>query len=68
MAETKKEEIAPALMRVKQVAQYMSCSPQHVLNLVKRGELHEPVKLGCQCVVWRKEWVDEYIDRVVPKD
>ena len=42
-----------SLLDLRGVAEFLAVSPRHALNLVDRGVLPEPIKLG-RCSRWRR--------------
>ena len=55
----------PALIDVRQVAEYLSCSERHVYRLADAGRMPRPVKLGA-LVRWRRTAIDEWINAGCP--
>ncbi len=53
--------ITPAIMRPKQVAQYLSISVSQVRNMLKDGRLRE-IRISPSVVGVRKTDVDKFID------
>ncbi len=51
-----------SLLRTKGVALFLGVSIPTVWRWVAEGRLPRPIKLTARCSVWRREWLEDFVN------
>jgi prophage regulatory protein len=56
------------ILRVEEVANYLSLSKATIYRLIKSGDFPPSIKLSTRRVGWKKETVDAWLDKLMAQD
>ena len=65
MNHERQTSVGETLLRLPQVCARLGLGRSAIYDLVKRGELCPPIKLGARASAWPASWIDQFIaDRI----
>lgn len=61
---TEVTQMQPAVFRAKDAAAYLGIGLTSFYELINQGKIRNGLVYSSRCRVWRKKWLDEFIDAV----
>ena len=61
---TEVTQVQPAVFRAKDAAAYLGMGLTSFYDLINEGKIRQGLVFSARCRVWRRQWLDQFIDAV----